>query len=73
MKPVPFFAALVPILATSVLVGALRHGLAWYNAVGLFYGALALAELAYLGGAFARNSPGLPELQDRSAKTGAVE
>lgn len=73
VKPVPFVAALVPILAAAVLVAALGNGLAWYNAVGLFYGALAFAELVYLATTFVVSEARLPALHERRAKTGAVE
>lgn len=73
VKPIPFLAALVPALATLALVAALRHGFSWYNAVALFYGALALAEVGYLAVVFLSRGGGPRIVQDRSAKTGAAE
>lgn len=77
VKAVPFFAALVPAVAVTVLVAASNNDYTWYAAAGLFYGGLAVAELAYLGTLFARNAAAtwwsVHRLQDRSAKIGAAE
>lgn len=73
MHPVSFLTALVTAVAAAVLVVTLRLALPWQQAAALFYAALAVAELAYLGFLFLPDRDGRQPFDERSATTGAVE
>ncbi|MEA1831372.1 hypothetical protein U8607_04675 [Methylobacterium durans] len=48
IRPLAALAVLAPVVAVVAAVATLRHGLPWYAGLGLFYGGIATAELAYL-------------------------